>query len=303
MSRTTRRAAAVWLGVAVCCGLAAAGAPSAATFRFAPPEGTKQAEVIQTTQTVLAGKPTVRATEMRATLEFRRTGGRQTVSVTVTGGGIGSGKGKQPDPAITALKGLPLTYTIDAQGRMQSVTGLDKVPARLKSGFSAAEVKRLAPLLTAPAILRTQRIEWGNHVADFVERPAKEGAVWVTRSQFPLPDGRMVGYYVAHRISGGACVQGRNLLRVLTMFSTQPNELRSFLGRGAEQALKGLKPLSGQDKVTGNGERLVDPATLLWYDGRSTRRLQTSVQASDGGKIAVTVTMARTYQITQAAAK
>ncbi len=284
--------AAVWGGV-----VGARAAEEAPVFRFSPPNGLTRTETVRIKQVrdFGQGRANSDTVEIQARYAYAAAAEGHTVTETMVAGRVLSGESAQAEIMLATLKGLPLTYRVSPSGQMQSVSGLERVPQELKKRLPAEAYEAMAPSLTPEKLSAASRTQWQADVTDLVGRPARVGTTWVSLEECAWPDGNTIKYYAARKVAGQALVQGKPCLRIISTYSTDPAEFKSFLGESGAALLTGLKPLPGKAKVTGEAQRVVDPATLMWYDGKG--RLWVQAPIGGGDSTLFTFTREREYQV------
>ena len=182
---------------------------------------------------------------------------------------------------------------------MRSVSGVDRVLEAMKKKLPTGTYEAIAKTLTPDIILKTGKAEWDADVADFVGREAEVGQAWVSVEEFPWADGSIIKYYAATKVTAQAPLpDGKAGLKVVCSYSTNPDYLKGFLGDAGVAALAGLKPLPGTAKVSGERQRVVDPTTLVWYEGKSRRWIQAPTHLPGAEEFLVTLTEEKTYTVT-----
>ena len=277
---------------------AAAGEEASSVFRFDPPDGTRYVESVDTTQVLDfgEGRTSARQSELstQVTVEKETTG--YSVTSTLVSGGTSSALEEADNAALKALEGVPLTYHVDGEARIESVSGIkeatDKVRAALPSNVAAI----VAKALTEEAVLATARADWDRRVLNFVGRPAGVGDAWLATEKFPLPSGEVVEFYSAMRVTKQEQAGGRDCVRVEYSYSRDPRTLRGALGDSADSLLDGKEPFADTSKVSGNGYRVVDPETLLCYGEKLEREVKTTLPLPDGNGLPVTIHQTKTYR-------
>ena len=288
-------------GVLAICAVAAsaaAGEDASPVFRFDPPDGTRYVESVDTTQVLDfgEGRTSARQSELRTQVTIEKEAAGYSATSTLVWGATTSALEEADNAALKALEGVPLTYHIDGEGRIASVSGIkeatDKVRAALPDNVAAI----VSRALTEKAVLAAARADWDRRVLNFVGRPAGVGDAWLATEKFPLPSGEVVEFYSAMRVTKQEQVGGRDCVRVEYSYSRDPRALRGALGDSADSLLAGKEPFADTSKVSGNGYRVVDPETLLCYGEELERELKTTLPLPDGESLPVTIHQTNTYR-------
>jgi len=279
-------------------GRAVHAADEGPVFRFSPPTRTVRVETTRTTQLLeVAGQVApARETESVARVEIvRMPNGCRLLSKLVSGTSQG-GNSAVGQALLDALKGVTVTYVIDLQGHVQSVEGLEAAAARVRRSVPAEMEPTLARSFAPGALLQAQKADWDRAVGDLVGRPASVGAVWVSRQQYGAPDGSLVDVHAATKVVGRVKMQEHDCLRLANTFSSNPEDLRSFLGASAEALLADLKPLGGSARIAGDSQYITDPATLIWYQATSKLKMETTVEIPGRGPAPAVITWIKQYR-------
>ncbi|HUU55631.1 MAG TPA: hypothetical protein VMY87_11995 [Armatimonadota bacterium] len=279
-------------------GPAAAAQDSAPTFRFDPPDGTRYVESVDTTQVLDfgEGRTSARRSELRTEVAMEKEATGYRITSTLVSGGTTSALEEADNAALKALEGVPLTYSIDGEARIASVSGIRQATDKVRAALPATIAAIVSKALTEEAVLATAQADWDRRVLNFVGRPAGVGEVWVAREKFPVPSGEVVGFYSAMRVAKQEQVGGRDCVRVEYSYSRDPRALRDFLGDAGEAALAGRERFPGSSEVSGKGYRLLDPATLLCYGEELEREVKTTLTTPEGESFPVTIRQTKSYR-------
>jgi len=285
-------------GLAVLCGLAgvATAQEPPPVFRFAPPDGTTYTEAVVVVQLVDfgEGRTSSRQSVLKTKVDIRKLAVGYNIVSTLLYGQTTGGAG-EPGAALEALQGVPLTYEIDGQAHLISVTGAAQVRQKLEEALPSELAAAMAATLSDEGVLAAARSDWNRRVLSYVGVPAQVGEAWVDVEEFTLPSGGTVDYYSAHRVAGVEDVAGVRCLRVEFTNSRDPAALRPFLGPNAEALLTGKPPLPGSDTLSGSGNRVVDPTTLLCYGEEVDQKVTTTVAVPGNPSVPVTIDQRKTY--------
>jgi len=287
-------------GVLAICAVAAsaaAGEGASPVFRFDPPDGTSYVESVDTRQALDfgEGRTSARQSELRTQVTVAKETTGYSVTSTLVSGGTSSALEEADNAALKALEGVPLTYHIDGETRIASVSGIKEAMDQVRAALPASVAAIVAKALTDEAVLATARADWDRRVLNFAGRPAGVGDTWLATEKFPLPSGDVVEFYSAMRVTKQEQAGGRDCVRVEYSYSRDPRDLRDALGDSADSLLARKEPFAGASKVSGNGYRVVDPETLLCYGEELEREVKTILPLPDGESLPVTIQQTKTY--------
>lgn len=220
------------------------------TFRFAPPDGTTGVETVILTRTREAGA-TIQRTDVQkgqARVRFDKapdgwimTGTPISMSVETDGKPVAS-------PILAALQGVVATYRLDSRGNLVSIQGYEGLAEKASQGLPPEEARALAQALAPESILAREKVEWSSRIGQYTGRTFELGSAWTTEAPLALP-------------SGGE-VQVRTRV-----------ELAERTPCGVDRSCVRLRFRYDSDAaaISGTGERVVDPSTLLTYFERTER--------------------------------
>ena len=288
-------------GVLAICAVAAsaaAGEEASPVFRFEPPDGTSYVESVDTTQVLDfgEGRTSARQSELRTQVTVEKETAGYSINSTLVSGGTTSALEEADNAALKALEGVPLTYHIDGEARIASVSGIREATDKVRAALPANVAAIVSKALTEEAVLATSRADWDRRVLNFIGRPAGVGDAWVATEKFPLPSGEVVEFYSAMRVAESEQVGGRDCVRVEYRYSRDPRALRGALGDSADSLLSGKEPFADTSAVSGSGYRVVDPETLLCYGEELEREVNTTLPLPDGESLDVTIHQTKAYR-------
>ena len=277
---------------------AAAGEEASPVFRFHPPDGTSYVESVDTTQALDfgEGRTSARQSELRTQVTVAKETTGYSVTSTLVSGGTSSALEEADNAALKALEGVPLTYHIDGEARIASVSGIKEAMDKVRAALPASVAAIVSKALTDEAVLATARADWDRRVLNFVGRPAGVGDAWLAAEKFPLPSGEVVEFYSAMRVTKREQAGGRDCVRVEYSYSRDPRDLRGALGDSADSLLSGKEPFADTSAVSGSGYRVVDPETLLCYSEELEREVKTTLPLPDGESLDVTIHQTKAYR-------
>lgn len=216
------------------------------TFRFAPPDGITYLESVVLTRT-LEVQGAAQRTDLQkgqARVRIDRTPDGWTVTGTPVSMSVETDGKPVESPLLDAMKEVVAVYRLDPQGSFLSVQGYEGLLDKVAKSLPAEEVKALEKVLDPASLAAREKTEWSARIGDFAGRTFALGSSWDSEAPFALPSGGEVRLRTRTelaertRCGGGDCVR-----------------LRFRYDSAAADA----------PQVSGTGERVIDPATMLIY--------------------------------------
>lgn len=276
--------------------------PEKVTFRFAPPDGTTFEQILATTKTTDLGAQGKRTDVTRATvrLRFDKTADGYTLTGTPVSMTMHRDGQKVENPLFDILGSLTFTYRLDADGNIRAIEGYDVLADRLRKAFpDEATFQALSKVLNAEAMVAREKEEWSGRISSFSGGTYEIGSKWTTESPFALPDGETITFYTVTELVGQEKCGDRDCVRIRFRYDTDASALGKLAGEVASDAAKAVGSEGGEikmskSKITGAGERVIDPATMLIYSESLERTMQMEM-ATPGGMVPVTQSEKREY--------
>jgi hypothetical protein len=288
--------------------LVVASASSAAAedrlqFRFDPPPGTSFVQQVKTTMDRRMG-PMGTATDVHLSRTLvtidRTTDGFLLTARPLSSRLTRDGK-EVRDPVTEALQDIVVKYRLDSDGRLVSVSGYEKLNERLQ--------KRLPPKVFAavsrmvnPRVLKAKELEeWNARVGDFAGKRFTIGEVLTAEKKFKLPSGQDAVFHSTTKIVERAPIPGGNGVRVRFEYGSDPGRASGTPSKKPSARAKkkgggeaGVSPEEGIT-ITGKGERVIDPKTMLIYSEKLTRTMKMMVEVPGAGRVPATTRETREY--------
>ncbi len=299
-TRTTHRlalSAAVVTAVALVLaapGPAAAAEDNAPVFRFAPGNGLSWTEESVSRRTLLAAgvDPDEDVLKLRTRYTVTRAGDGYLMVADPSGLEMTRGGKPAADAVQQVVNTTRVTYRLDAEGRLRGIDGYGGVlDAALR--VAPKEMARSLPAtLGEKALVEKESSAWRARVGDAIGLPAEPGTGWVSEGVTPLPDGRQARYYVVTVFTGWQQQGDRRLARLKFTFGTETARLQAMANDLARDTVRlRLRPRPVAElpgfSISGSGERLVDPDTMVVHSEKSSRTIQIPLRGPKGEQIPV----------------
>jgi hypothetical protein len=246
----------------------AAWSAETVTFRFAPPDGTTFVQTLVTTKTLDAGAAGKRTDVQRSEtrLRFDKAGDGWTLTATPISMTMTRDGQAVQNPVLDALKDLVVTYRLDAQGNIVAIQGFGNVQEKLIKALPPEAAQAVAKLVTEEAMVAKEKAEWAGRISDFTGESFELGSSWTSEVPFALPTGEEILYYTRTEIAEKARCGDRDCVRIRFRYDTDASAIGAKVGESMSEVSKGVGGPEVQIKkttITGGGERLIDPATML----------------------------------------
>lgn len=177
------------------------------------------------------------------------------------------------NPTLAALRETVFTYRISPAGEMVDIRGYDAFIRAIEATYPAHISQQILSVYSESDMVAEEVAEWRRRFGNFIGRTVSVGDAWMYGEDFQLPNGTASRHFTVVEVAGW---EGDHLRLVFT-YHSDPAVLRDrFAGRlrGNPDDLPGGP---GGIAVSGSGERLIDPATLLIYGERMAKRIETTV--------------------------
>jgi hypothetical protein len=240
-----------------------ASAGDSITFRYAPPPGTRYVEVVHTTTTTELIGVAEQSSEMttRTAIDIARVDGVYHITNRPISAEMKRDGQPVTDPVLKALLDVVIVYRISAEGRMLAIEGFegleDKLGKTLPEGTFDPE-----------RIMASGTAEWNGRVGNLAGRTVSIGDVLVGNSTLPLPNGQKMEYKLHTEIARLEPCGEKSCVVIATHY--QNTEAEGDVG-GAS--------------ILGEGERLLDPNTMLVYRETIQRTLEATGNVPGRGEV------------------
>lgn len=208
------------------------------------------------------------------------------------------------NPLVDRLMKVNSTSDLDETGWMLNVQGFDEVikvlSEQAKLELPAEQYQKLTDAMPGikKAATAQEITEWNGRVADFVGRSAKIGDTWVEDQTAELPYG-MITYNTTTKIAERVRKGKVDCVRIAFTYTTDAEGTQKFMQAMmdslAESAAPGKAPKIVDVKISGGGERLVDPKTMLIYSETNDRTVTMILDDPDEGRLEVRMPEKKEY--------
>ena len=251
------------------------------TFRFNPPDGTTFAQTVKTSKSSSMGPMMGRSEDgelvtkytITKTAEGYRMVGRQ-VSHTMTRDG-----NKTSNPVVDILKEVVITTNLDNDGRAVSVEGYDKFIQKMNENLPPEALQMAASMFNEEAMAKKAIAEWNGRIGDLAGRSCKVGETWTSTDEYEMPGGSPMKFYTAFKIMEKVNRNGHDCVRIEFFYNSDPAALTEFIdltvGEIMDETDEDFEmPDINVSTISGSGERIIDPSTMLVYYEKMTRSMK-----------------------------
>jgi hypothetical protein len=233
------------------------------TFRFAPPDGTTFVQTLVTTKTTEIGsQKQTDVTRSKVRLRFEKkpqgfllTGTPLSMTLERNGQAV-------ENPLLDVLSQTVITYRIDPQGKLVAIQGYGDFQDRLFKALPPQAARALSKVVNEEGMVAREKAEWAGRIGDFSGNTLELGASWTATSPFDLPSGEQIQFYTRTDLVGKEKCGARDCVRIRFRYDTDAAALGAVAGK-VVQEVAGAPVKVGKMGLSGSGERLVDPNTLL----------------------------------------
>jgi hypothetical protein len=260
------------------------------TFSFNPPDGTSFTETCRHTKSLTAeglGQPEVQVLEEKAKYLIQKTEAGYSVIVTPLVSSLKSSEGME-GVMRSLLSVATLTYSLDDQGRLSQVQGVEGMMRALKQNLPEELYEALLAMFEQLGKTPMQFIaeSWQKKAVFglLIGRTAQVDHIYSTTGQFPLPDGAKALTTNRLVISWPVPFKGRRCARVEGLVESGDEAVGRFL----TQLLRGMFIMVAKEfdpsvdidekiphfevsssKITQGQNQILDPTTGLIYSNTS----------------------------------
>ena len=261
-------------------------------FRFDPPEDfpayISTFKSKQTTDMGALGKRTV-ASEGRAQITVdKNTDGYSVtfapLSFTMTENG-------QPveNPILAFVQNITVTYELDVDGELVEISGLEGLFEEFIASLPAELPPNIAEMVNEEAFRNKTVQEWQGRIGQFVGADVEIGELWASVDEMPLPTGESMAFYSLTKFAEQVKFDDADCVRIQFSYNTDADELKEFMGELWENLadMVGSEdlPSVSDAKIVGEGERIIDPTTMLIYLETGRRTWKTTVDIPGRGAV------------------
>lgn len=184
--------------------------------------------------------------------------------------------------ALSVLEGVKFSIFLDEKGYIIGFKGLEDFDKKLKT-MPPVHYRKYKDLYTKKALEKSLRDSWKASVEDFIGKSFQLGDVWQTTAKVPLPNGENCDVAADILFKEATAVRSIPCVVIQTDYDLNSSSLKKFI---VDMINKGAPRLQTDPEVniSGMGESVVDPETLLGHSSRMEMVMETLVDLPTLGK-------------------
>jgi len=188
------------------------------------------------------------------------------------------------NPVLDVLTEVVITINTDNDGLAVSVDGYDKFIEKMRESMPPEAMQSFSSMFNEENMQKKSMDEWNERIVGIVGRKIKVGDSWVSTSKYDLPGGNTLNSYSAFKISEKLEYGGHDCVKIEFIYNTDAEKLSEFVGKSVGEIIDDLGTdyeISDMNlgSITGSGERIIDPSTMLIYYEKSTRSMSMQMKA------------------------
>ncbi len=274
-ARTIGLAAVGIAAALLACQARAPRTPTQVTFRFAPPDGTTLVQEVTTLRDsgLEAHLRRHDRTVTRSSIEFHTRPEGYTITATLLSFETMRDGVVRADPAREALRGVPITYRVRADGTLEGIDGLAGLAEQDES-------------LREDELVAQETDEWNERVASLAGRTVSIGESIDGEAPYTRPNGEPILVSTRTTFTRFETCGRARCVRVDQRFHSDPAALTSSAAPA---------PPTGPG-VAGSLRRLIDPETMLLHAEELSRNIAMELADEKGAVRPITIRETRRYR-------
>ncbi|MFH1052422.1 MAG: hypothetical protein V1779_16005 [bacterium] len=183
------------------------------------------------------------------------------------------------NPIFMFLTNIPTRGEIDSSGNLTHVIGYEHIIPRAQTELPKEVVEAMMLVANEEAMINKAKAEWNARISEFSGNTFKIGDMLSAQGKFPLPNGEVLTYFSIIQVAEIVDTLGKKCIKIIFKNSSNSEDLASFLGYSVEDVkelfdFNANSGLTTYIKLSGEGERVIDPSTMLIYYERTSRRVE-----------------------------
>lgn len=263
-------------------------APAPVVFRFAPPIPLSYVEETVTRRATIISGEDAGSDEATIRVKFMVSKEGEGYKVRAEPQSSKVLRGGKPvnDPVLDVINSTPVTYHLDPAGKLKSIEGYAGVLEAAQKTASKNIRDSLPRMRNEKALTDKETAQWNARIGAFIGQTGARNTVWVSEGVNPLPDGSSAGFYTVTMFDRIVEQDGRKLARLRFFLTADRDSIQSRVNDMARDIVKDVprpRPLENPAgfAISGQGERLVDPETMVVYSEKGTKEVHVNLRASD----------------------
>jgi|GEM_PF-4298044 len=246
-------------------------------FTFNPPDTTYK-EILKTRKTTLVNGKKQKEDEISVTTKYdikKVAGGFELKQSPLAISSKRDGK-MFHNPIFMFLTNIPTRGEIDGKGNLKHVVGYEHIIPRAQTELPKEVVEAMMLVANEEAMISKAKADWNARISEFSGNSFHVGDMLSAQGKFSLPNGEVLTFFSVIKIADTVDYMGEKCVKILFRNSSIPEELASFMGYHEEEMkdifdINANAELTTQIKLSGDGERIINPATMLIYGEKTYR--------------------------------
>ncbi len=188
--------------------------------------------------------------------------------------------------ALSVLEGVKFSTFLDVNGFITGFKGLEDFDKKLKT-IPARHYRKYKDYFAKEAMEKRLKDTWKASVEDFIGKSFQLGDAWETSAKVPLPNGEISDVAAKVEFKEITVVGSLPCVLIKVDYDLNSPSLKKFI---SDMIMKGLPKLQTDPELTisGEGESIVDPETLLGYSSRNEMKMKAVIDLPNLGKKEIT---------------
>ena len=249
-------------------------------FVLNPPDTTYK-EILKTTKVTMVNGVKQKEDEISVTTKFdikRTASGYELKQSPVFMSSKRDGK-EFHNPIFMFLANIPTRGEIDRKGNLLHVVGYEHIIPRAETELPREIVEAMMLVANEEAMINKAKAEWNARISEFSGKTVKIGDMFSGQGKFPIPNGENLIFFSVIKIVDTVDFKGKKCVKIGFKNSSVPEELASYMGYSVEEIkeifdFNANSSLTTAIKMSGDGERIIDPATMLIYNEKTFRKIE-----------------------------
>ena len=203
------------------------------------------------------------------------------------------------NPILEFVQNIAVTYELDGNGKLVEIRGFEGLFEEFMASLPGELPPNIAEMVNEEAFRNKTVGEWQGRIGQFVGADVEIGELWATVDEMPLPTGESMAFYSLTKFAEQMKFDGADCVRIQFSYNTDADELKEFMGELGENLadMVGSEeiPSVSDAKIVGEGERIIDPTTMLIYSETGHRTWKTTVDIPGRGAVEMIMTDEREY--------
>jgi len=272
-----------------------------AVFKFMPPTGISYTETLKKTVEKTFGnlRNDIEISESKVKISITKNGKEYLMVATPIEIKVTKNGQRVDNPILNLPLNRKITYRINENGEIKSIEGYESLIKDLKESIPSEFQNALIQKLFNPEAMINREIEeWYGRVGGFVGQKVSEGDRWYSESEFALPTGGTIKYFIVTEFSKIWTEGSKKLVKINYINDTDAGAMKQLFEDMSKSLSKDYQiPLIQTDKpsMSAGGERIIDANTMLFQSERSWRVMTMKLTVPGQDEVFSTVKETREY--------